>query len=106
MTPQSHRVIIRIEAEVDITDAAIWYQNQQPGLGHDFLTEVESAIARAAEIRSATRVFAESRRCAGYKQSCSPTASSSSAATTPSSSSASSTAPAHDREWESNVPND
>ena len=43
------RVIIRIEAEVDITDAAIWYHSKQSGLGHDFLAEVESAIARAAE---------------------------------------------------------
>jgi plasmid stabilization system protein ParE len=43
------RVIIRIEAEVDITDAAIWYHTQQSGLGNDFLAEVESAIARAAE---------------------------------------------------------
>jgi plasmid stabilization system protein ParE len=55
MTPQppSHplplRVIIRIEAEVDITDAAIHYQNQQSGLGHDFLAEVEAAIASAAQ---------------------------------------------------------
>jgi hypothetical protein len=46
---QPLRIIIRIEAEVDITDAAIWYHNQQPGLGHDFLAEVEAAIAKAAE---------------------------------------------------------
>ena len=30
MTPRSHRVIIRIEAEVDITDAAIWYHSSDP----------------------------------------------------------------------------
>jgi plasmid stabilization system protein ParE len=42
-------VIIRIEAEVDITDAAIWYHGKKPGLGHDFLAAVESAIARAAD---------------------------------------------------------
>src|SRR4051794_33990668 len=47
--PHSLRVIIRIEAEIDITDAAIWYHNQQSGLGDGFLTEVESAIAAAAE---------------------------------------------------------
>jgi plasmid stabilization system protein ParE len=45
----SHRIIIRHEAEVDITDAAIWYHQQQPGLGHEFLGEVEAAIASAAE---------------------------------------------------------
>ena len=49
MTQEPCRVIIRIEAEVDITDAAVWYHGQQPGLGHEFLTEVESAIAGAAE---------------------------------------------------------
>jgi toxin ParE1/3/4 len=42
-------VIIRIEAEADITDAAIWYERQQPSLGGEFLSEVESAIASAAK---------------------------------------------------------
>jgi len=46
---QPLRIIIRIEAEVDITDAAIWYHNQESGLGHAFLAEVEAAIAKAAE---------------------------------------------------------
>jgi plasmid stabilization system protein ParE len=49
MTAQPHRVIIRIEAEVDITDAAMWYHQKQDGLGHEFLGEIESAITRAAE---------------------------------------------------------
>lgn len=49
MTPQPLRVIIRHEAEVDITDAAIWYHNQKPGLGHEFLAEVDASIASAAE---------------------------------------------------------
>jgi plasmid stabilization system protein ParE len=49
MSPHPHRVIIRIEAEVDITDAAIWYEKEQSGLGHEFLAEVEAAIASAAE---------------------------------------------------------
>jgi len=40
MTSQPLRVIIRIEAEVDITDAAIWYHNQQSGLDDEFLAEV------------------------------------------------------------------
>ena len=49
MTQPPIRVIIRIEAEMDITDAAIWYHKQQPGLGDEFLAEVESAIARVSE---------------------------------------------------------
>ena len=40
---------VRIEAEVDITDAAVWYHTQQAGLGHEFLAEVDAAIAGAAE---------------------------------------------------------
>ena len=43
-----HRIIIRYEAEVDITDAAIWYHQQQPGLGAEFLAEVDAAITSAA----------------------------------------------------------
>jgi toxin ParE1/3/4 len=49
MTQPPLRVIIRFEAEVDITDTAIAYHNQQPGLGVEFLAEIESAIASAAE---------------------------------------------------------
>ena len=49
MTRPPLRVIVRIEAEVDITDAAVWYHKQQSGLGNEFLAEIESAVARAAE---------------------------------------------------------
>ncbi len=48
MTPPL-RVIIRDEAEADINDAATWYHEQQPGLGDEFLAEVESALARIAQ---------------------------------------------------------
>jgi len=41
------RLIIRAQAEADITDAAIWYQNQQKGLGEEFLVEVRLAIESA-----------------------------------------------------------
>ena len=44
------RVIIRFEAEVDITDSAIQCHQRQPGLGDDFLAAVDSAIANAAAI--------------------------------------------------------
>jgi plasmid stabilization system protein ParE len=43
------RIIIRHDAEIDITDAAIWYQQQQTGLGDEFLTEIDTAISSAAE---------------------------------------------------------
>jgi len=46
---QPFQVIVRDEAEADITDAAIWYEQQQAGLGGEFLDEIESALERAAE---------------------------------------------------------
>jgi plasmid stabilization system protein ParE len=47
MTPGSHRVIVRVEAEADITEAALWYERRKPTLGLEFIAEVESAIASA-----------------------------------------------------------
>ena len=36
---------LREEAEVDLSEAAIWYQQQQSGLGDEFLDE-HAAIAK------------------------------------------------------------
>jgi hypothetical protein len=36
----SFRVLLRPEAEVDISDAATWYENQRGGLGGEFLEAV------------------------------------------------------------------
>jgi plasmid stabilization system protein ParE len=44
----THRLIIREQAEADLTDAAIWYESQRPGLGTEFLAEVDAALARAS----------------------------------------------------------
>ena len=43
-----HQIIIRSYAEDDITNAAIWYNQQQRSLGDEFLTAIEKAINRAA----------------------------------------------------------
>ena len=43
----NRRLIIRPEAEADLTDAAVWYDSRQPGLGLELISEVHSAIARA-----------------------------------------------------------
>lgn len=43
----NRRLIIRPEAEADLTDAALWYDSREPGLGLELLSEVNSAIARA-----------------------------------------------------------
>jgi len=37
-------VRIREEAEIELSDAAIWYEEQRPGLGHEFLDQVLSLI--------------------------------------------------------------
>ena len=41
------QLIVRQEAEADIANAALWYDNREPGLGLEFLYEVNSAIVRA-----------------------------------------------------------
>ena len=43
----NRRLVVRPEAEADITDAAVWYDSRQPGLGLELISEVRSAIARA-----------------------------------------------------------
>ena len=40
---------LRPEAEQDLADAAAWYEEQQPGLGHEFLDEVEAMLSSSAE---------------------------------------------------------
>ena len=42
------KVIVRPEAEADITDAYQWYETQRKGLGESFLLCVEEALARAS----------------------------------------------------------
>jgi toxin ParE1/3/4 len=43
----SRRLIIRSEAEVDLTDAATWYDSRDSKLGLELVSEVHSAISRA-----------------------------------------------------------
>ena len=43
----NRRLIVRPEAEADITDAAGWYDSRERGLGLELISEVHSAIARA-----------------------------------------------------------
>lgn len=43
----NRRLIIRPEAEADITDGAMWYDSHESGLGLELISEVHSAILRA-----------------------------------------------------------
>ena len=40
--------IVRPEAEEDITDAAVWYERQSPGLGWDFTRVVDACFAEVS----------------------------------------------------------
>ena len=41
--------IVRPAAAADIDDAFLWYEAQQPGLGHEFLTAADTLINAIAE---------------------------------------------------------
>jgi toxin ParE1/3/4 len=43
----NRHLIVRTEAEADLTDAAVWYDSRETGLGLELISEVHSAIARA-----------------------------------------------------------
>jgi hypothetical protein len=43
----TRRLIVRPEAEADITNGAVWYESRESGLGLELISEVQSAIARA-----------------------------------------------------------
>ena len=45
----SYTVRLRVEAEQDITAAAFWYEQQQSGLGQEFLDEFMAVRLRLAE---------------------------------------------------------
>ena len=46
----SLQVLLRPDAEADLIEARDWYEAKQEGLGDEFLTCVEAAIARAARV--------------------------------------------------------
>jgi hypothetical protein len=43
----NRRLIVRLEAEVDITNGAVWYDSRESGLGLELISEIHSAIGRA-----------------------------------------------------------
>jgi len=50
-------------AEQDALEAAIWYEERQPGLGDEFLTEVDRAVRALSDSALLHRVrFADVRR--------------------------------------------
>jgi len=39
------RLVLRPQAEAELLDARDWYEDQRPGLGGGFATEVDRALA-------------------------------------------------------------
>jgi hypothetical protein len=39
-----HQIIIRPEAENDLRESFLWYEEKRQGLGHDFLLQIEAGL--------------------------------------------------------------
>ena len=44
-----YRLLVRRHAKADVRAAARWYELQRPGLGREFVAEVDAAVNRVAE---------------------------------------------------------
>lgn len=44
----SLRIVFRAPARHEVEEAATWYDQQRPGLGEEFLREIDEAVIRAA----------------------------------------------------------
>lgn len=44
-----YELVVRPEAELDILEAHNWYENEEGGLGNDFLSATKEAIDRAVK---------------------------------------------------------
>lgn len=42
-------VRLRAEAETDLAEAAVWYENRRPRLGQDFLNEISAGLSIISE---------------------------------------------------------
>ena len=59
----SRELLLRPEAEADALEAYRWYNEQLPGLGEDFLTEVDRAIETIrANPEASRKIHREFRR--------------------------------------------
>ncbi len=56
------RVRVTPEAQADLADGRDWYEAASPGLGADFLYEIEATLRSAAEWPNAAPVVGETMR--------------------------------------------
>ena len=40
----NYKLIVRPEAEIDLSDAFNWYENNRVGLGYDFLLQIDAGF--------------------------------------------------------------
>jgi len=45
-----YKLIIRPEAEVDLSEAFSWYEEKRKGLGHDFLLQIEAGLFEVLKV--------------------------------------------------------
>ncbi len=64
-----HRLIADVAVETDVEAAFDWDDNEQVGLGHEFLVELRAAYVRIAD---GPLKYVELRRCCACGAACSP----------------------------------
>ncbi len=57
----NRRLIVRPEAEADITEAAVWYESRESGLGLEVTDEYKKRLGELLTILRPFRVFASAR---------------------------------------------
>ena len=45
----NRRLVLRVQAELDIDEAAAWYESEQPGLGLNFIQDLNSPLERVED---------------------------------------------------------
>lgn len=48
IVPSRRRTVFSSSADLEVAEAALWYDEQRSGLGEEFLTEIEAAAHAAA----------------------------------------------------------
>lgn len=61
-------VVLRLEAEVEFSDASEWYERQRPGLGADFIACVEETLERIADTPELHGIILGNVRRAGVRR--------------------------------------
>jgi plasmid stabilization system protein ParE len=56
------RIVLHPEAEREFTEAALYYEGQRPGLGADFITSMDEAIADLEQFPHRWRVIEDDVR--------------------------------------------